>query len=117
MSNGNTNATNATSEKTIHANVANGVKHDGGKWRMSLLPNGTLNAVMAVLEFGATKYAPNNWQHVPNSRERYYNAAHRHIDAWWQGEQTDSESGQPHLAHAVCCLLFLMWFDVVDGER
>ncbi|WP_228144548.1 dATP/dGTP diphosphohydrolase domain-containing protein [Moraxella lacunata] len=26
-------------------------------------------------------------------------------------EMVDGESGLPHLAHAVCCLIFLMWFD------
>ena len=35
----------------------------------------------------------------------------------WQGEQTDSESGKHHLAHAVCCLMFLMWFDLVGGDN
>ena len=26
-------------------------------------------------------------------------------------EMVDGESGLPHLAHAVGCLIFLMWFD------
>ena len=38
-------------------------------------------------------------------------ACHRHLQAWWSGERLDKESGLPHLAHAVCCLLFLMWGD------
>jgi hypothetical protein len=27
------------------------------------------------------------------------------------GAKADPESGLPHLAHAVCCVLFLLWFD------
>lgn len=88
-----------------------GVKFDGAKPRWSLLPAGTVGQVVNVLEFGAKKYAADNWQRVPDSRARYYDASQRHIDAWWNGELLDPETGLPHLAHAVCCLLFLMWFD------
>ena len=34
----------------------------------------------------------------------------RHIFAWWGGEDKDPETGFSHLAHAACCLLFLMEF-------
>lgn len=86
-------------------------KHDQSKPRFSLIPVGTLSAVVRVLEFGAGKYAESNWQTVPDARRRYYDTMHRHIDAWWQGEKKDSETGESHLAHAVCCALFLMWLD------
>lgn len=88
-----------------------GRKDDSSKLRYSLLPVGTVNQVVQVLEFGSKKYADNNWQKVENSRTRYYDAVMRHIDAWWHGEKTDSETGLHHLAHAICCLMFLMWFD------
>ena len=86
-------------------------KHDQSKPRFSLIPNGTLNAVIRVLEFGATKYQAYGWKHVPDAKTRYYDAMQRHIDAWWQGEKKDRETGESHLAHAVCCTLFLMWLD------
>ena len=95
-----------------------GRKDDSAKIRYSLLPVGTVNQVVQVLEYGAsTKYEINNWQKVPSARTRYYDAAMRHIDAWWNGELLDLDKGDqkgshlPHLAHAVCCLMFLMWFD------
>ena len=95
-----------------------GKKFDQNKPRMSLLPKGALNAVIRVLEFGATKYQADGWKHVPDAKTRYYDAMQRHIDAWWQGEQKDSETGESHLAHAVCCALFLMWFDdVLDTPK
>ena len=40
----------------------------------------------------------------------------RHIDAWWQGEQKDPETGEHHLAHAICCGMFLWWFDDMDSK-
>ena len=88
-----------------------GKKLDQNKPRMSLLPKGALNAVIRVLEFGATKYQVDNWRHVPDAKTRYYDAMQRHIDAWWQGEQKDPETGEHHLAHAICCGMFLWWFD------
>jgi len=64
--------------------------------------------VAGVLAYGARKYAPHNWAKVPNARQRYYDAAMRHLHAWWEGESCDPESGHPHLAHASCCCLFLL---------
>lgn len=90
-----------------------GKKYDNGKPRFSLIPVGTLAKVIQVLEFGAQKYAADNWKKVPDARTRYFDAAYRHIvDKWWnEGEKIDPETGLPHLAHGVCCLLFLMWID------
>jgi hypothetical protein len=88
-----------------------GQKHDASKPRYSLLPTGSVEHVIDVLEFGATKYAPNNWQHVTDARTRYYDATMRHLSAWWQGETHDAESGLHHLAHAACCILFLLWLE------
>jgi hypothetical protein len=90
----------------------NGVKFDQQKERWSLLPDRTIQTVLKVLEHGARKYAPNNWMHVPNPETRYYDAAMRHLEARKMGQYTDSESKQPHVAHAICCLLFLLWFDI-----
>lgn len=94
------------------ADKATGIKADSNKRRYSLLPTGTINEVVDVLEFGSAKYADDNWQKVDNARTRYYNAALRHVDAWWNGEVKDDETGKHHLAHAICCLMFLMWFDL-----
>jgi hypothetical protein len=48
---------------------------------------------------------------------RTYAALQRHLMAWWAGENTDDESGQSHLAHAMCNLMFLMEFENTHGER
>jgi hypothetical protein len=90
-----------------------GLKFDTNKRRASLLPFGVLNIVIDVLEIGAKKYSLNNWQKVDNARTRYYDAALRHIDAWWSGQVLDEETGKHHLAHAICCMMFLIWFDVM----
>ena len=102
----------------LYKPVAQGVKHDSHKLRMSLIPNGTLAEVVKVLEFGAEKYSPDNWKHVDDARTRYFDAAQRHIMTWWDNDnQTDPESGRHHLAHAICCLLFLMWFDLAGKHN
>ena len=51
------------------------------------------------------------WQKVEDGHRRYFDAALRHLTAWQTGEQVDAESGLPHLAHAICCLLFMAWLD------
>lgn len=98
-------------------NPSQGIKFDNGKRRASLLPTGILNVVIDILEMGAKKYALNNWQKVENGRTRYYDAALRHIDAWWNGIPLDEETGKHHLAHAICCLMFAMWLDGNKGIK
>jgi hypothetical protein len=88
-----------------------GTKFDAGKPRWSLLPQGSVASIVDVLEFGAAKYAPNNWQLVQDGQTRYYDAAMRHIEAWRNGEKQDQETGLSHLAHAGCCLMFLDWIE------
>lgn len=97
--------------------MTEGVKYDQGKLRWSLVPNGVMQEYIKVLEYGAVKYAENNWQRVPNATTRYYDAAMRHIDAWWQGEMDDPETGMPHLAHAMCCITFLMWLEIEANKE
>lgn len=94
-----------------------GMKFDSRKPRWSLLPKGTVLQIIEVLEFGAAKYAENNWRHVENGHQRYYDALMRHMEAWWLGEKTDPESGLSHLAHAGCCLMFLLWFDRNSDDK
>ena len=88
-----------------------GVKYDQNKPQWSLLPFEALEEVVEVLTSGAKKYAPDNWKFVPDADARYMDAAFRHMAQYMQGEQHDEETGNNHLAHAVCCLLFKLWFD------
>lgn len=85
-----------------------GVKHDAGKRDWSLLPWDALESVVRVLEYGARKYSANNWRLVPDSTNRYRKALLRHVIAWCSGIENDEETGESHLAHAACCILFLL---------
>ena len=65
---------------------------------------------VAMLE-GASKYGRHNYRAVGVRGSVYYDATMRHMDAWWKGEHQDGETGQSHLAHAMCCLMFLQWLE------
>jgi hypothetical protein len=90
-----------------------GRKFDGNKLEYGLLPPFALEETVKVLTFGAQKYERDNWKRVPDSKRRYFDALQRHVWAWKQGEQIDPESGLHHLAHAMCCLMFLYEHDIM----
>ena len=85
-----------------------GRKDDSGKIRYSLVPPRALALVARVLTYGAERYGAHNWERVENGRERYTDAVMRHVEAWRSGEKSDPDTGVHHLAHAVCCALFLV---------
>lgn len=91
-----------------------GRKFDGGKLEYGLLPPQALKATVDVLTFGAQKYERDNWKYVSDSKRRYFDAAQRHIWAYKVGEVNDPETGVNHLAHAICCLMFML--DLDEGE-
>ena len=84
-----------------------GLKFDGGKAPLSLLDAYALEQTAQVLAFGAQKYAAHNWRGGIAS-SRLTDAALRHMWAYVDGEDLDPESGLPHLAHAMCCLMFAL---------
>lgn len=103
--------------KARKVDVPLGVKSDSGKLEYHLLPRDAVGEVVRVLMYGAYEaprpdggsgYGEGNWQHVKNARKRYYNATMRHLTDWMDGEKSDKQSGKSHLAHAACCVLFLL---------
>lgn len=93
-----------------------GRKDDSGKLRWMLLPFKALREVVEVLEFGAKKYGVGNWEKVPDFKSRYADALMRHFTSWLDGEKTDSDTGKSHLAHAMCCALFLLHFELKEDK-
>lgn len=85
-----------------------GRKDDNGKSRVDLISTVADDLEGQVLAFGAQKYEEESWQRVPDARKRYFAAARRHLNKWKAGEINDKESGLPHLAHARCCITFLL---------
>lgn len=85
-----------------------GNKYDTGKPLMGAVPPNAMLAVARVLTFGAEKYGRDNWRQVENAETRYLDAALRHINAYQRGEVADLESGESHLACAVCSLMFML---------
>jgi hypothetical protein len=92
-------------------NFTGGRKFDGGKLQYGLLPPLALRETVKVLTFGAEKYEPDNWRRVPDGHRRYFDAAQRHLWAYKEGEVIDPESGVNHIAHAICCLMFMLDLD------
>jgi hypothetical protein len=88
--------------------MSKGKKFDQNKTRWDLLPFKAMEEINQVLMFGALKYGDDNWKKVENYKIRYFNACCRHLFAWFRGEKIDQESGFNHLAHAACCILFLL---------
>jgi len=86
-----------------------GKKYSDGKRQYSLLPTGVVVQVIDVLMGGMDKYGRDNWKGV--DQVEYFDAAHRHLDAWVSGQKTDKDTGLHHLAHAICCQMFMLWMD------
>lgn len=87
--------------------TAQGVKFDGQKPRMDLLDSFAIEELARVLTFGAKKYDSHNWR-KGIAKGRLIAAALRHLFAYLKGEDKDPESGLSHVAHAMCCCMFLL---------
>jgi hypothetical protein len=72
-----------------------------------------LLALAEVSGFGAEKYDAYNFM-KGYDWSLSYNALQRHLLAFWAGEDTDDESGLPHLGHAAWHCLAMLSFQLRD---
>ena len=91
----------------VTGQLTEGLKYDTDKPRMDLIAPDAEVLLAKVLSFGAEKYDDRNWE-LGMDWGRVYAAAQRHLTSFWSGEDNDPETGLPHLAHAYCCVMFLI---------
>lgn len=81
------------------------------KMPLHLWPNtATLVGTLAMLD-GAAKYGRSNWRVSGVKASVYYDAARRHLDAWFEGENNAKDSNVPHLGHVLACIAI-----IIDAE-
>lgn len=103
------------------------LRYNAGKPELSyvldVMP--ALKDMVAVMEFGANKYARNNWQ-LGFPKEKLLDSLLRHVTAFYSGEDIDPESGLPHVGHILCNAAFLgyhfgseskYWEDKYDSKN
>lgn len=66
-------------------------------------PRVTSEVGLALLE-GACKYGAYNWRAAGVRGSVYFDALQRHLGAWWEGEDIDTDSGLSHIIKAIACL-------------
>lgn len=84
-----------------------------GKCKLSLLNLRALEPAAKVLDFGAKKYARDNWKKGMPITE-ILDSMLRHISAIQEGEWYDKESGLSHIGHIQCNAMFLGGPNVTD---
>ena len=85
-----------------------GTKFDQEKSRVELVDPAFIEGIGKVLAFGAQKYEAHNWRKGIKI-SRLLGGALRHLLSLLRGEDTDPESGLPHVHHLGCCVMFLSW--------
>lgn len=72
-----------------------------------LIPTAPLYELgLAMLE-GGRKYGAHNFRAMGTRASVYYDATRRHLDAWWEGEDFDPDSGIHHLMKAAACIFVM----------
>lgn len=84
-----------------------------GKPSLQQLHFRALMRVMDVAEYGEKKYGRWNWKKGMKWSE-LQGSALRHLFWWSMGEDSDPESGLPHLAHAAWNILTLLDYALED---
>jgi hypothetical protein len=92
------------------------LRYNNGKADYSLIPLEVLEGPARVLEYGASKYARDNWK-KPTHWSVSYACLMRHMAAWQAGDLIDDESGQSHLAHAACNILQMLYMEKHHPEE
>lgn len=90
------------------------------KVSLSVLPAQVLMEMALALYEGDRKYGRSNYRVAGVRSSIYYDAAMRHLMAWWEGQDIDPESGLSHVIKAIAGLSVLrdaMLNDMCTDDR
>lgn len=82
---------------------------------LSVISTPALHAIGLAMMEGARKYGRHNYRKAGIRYSVYYDAVMRHMNAWWEGEDFDKDSGLPHPIKAAACLTIL--YDALLAEN
>ena len=100
-----------TTIKASNPKDAIGIK----KVPQSVLPSGPIMEMGLGMMEGALKYGAHNYRAIGVRASVYYDAAERHLKAFWEGEDIDPDSGLPHIVKAMCCLCVLRDSQIINN--
>lgn len=95
------------------SNKDRGTKDDKGKPDLSLNPKAATWGMARALTYGANKYGRYNFK-KGIEYTRLSAACMRHLTAFLEGEDIDSESGNHHVHHALASLAMLA--DMIENR-
>lgn len=95
--------------------MSEALRFNQGKPKWSLVDFKSMEPMIRVLEFGAQKYAPENWKKGLDTTE-ILESMMRHLAALMDGEETDPESGVSHMGHIQCNAMFYNYFKRQEDE-
>jgi hypothetical protein len=87
---------------------------------MSTVPANVLAEIGVAMLEGASKYGRHNYRAAGVRASVYYDAALRHLMAWWEGEDFDPDSGMSHITKLLACMTVLrdaMHQDMWEDDR
>ena len=99
--------------KDINPKDAVGIK----KVPMSVVSAPVLMEMALGMMEGARKYRRHNYRVAGVRASVYYDAAMRHLMAWWEGEDIDPDSGLSHVSKAMACLSVLRDSMIIGNWR
>lgn len=96
-------------------NEEKSLRYNEGKPKWSYVHYESLIPMIRVLEYGALKYAPDNWKIGLNLNE-ILESTQRHLAKLMDGEEIDEESGLSHMGHIQCNAMFYNYHKSINGE-
>lgn len=96
-------------DAAVAENVLKALRYNAGKAKWSLVHFESMLPMVQVLEFGAKKYAPDNWKKGLDKKE-ILESMMRHLAALMDGQDVDPESGIHHIGHIQCNAMFYSYF-------
>lgn len=99
-----------------HLSQNQALRYNKGKLRPTLIDYNSLTPLLQVLEYGANKYATDNWKN-PMDLRSILDSLLRHAHALSSGEIHDKESKLQHIGHIMANAMFFSYhFNKTNNE-